>query len=136
MRGAPERHGQERRRRARAMRPARLDDREREDQAEVLVHEADAELAEQTGRQRDRAAALLELTVVRGVEARQDLDHDLPEPFSPSRPCTSPARPEVDGVQGLDAAEVLGEPASGQRGRPSGRPRIGVGVYWSPQSSR
>ena len=44
--------------------------------------------------------------------------------------------PEIDGVQGLDAAEVLGEPASGQRGRPLGRPRIGVGVYWSPQSSR
>ena len=46
------------------------------------------------------------------------------------------ADPEIDGVQGLDAAEVLGEPASGQRGRPLGRPRIGVGVYWSPQSSR
>ena len=104
------------------------------------MHEADAELPEQPGRQRerDRPPGDLELTVVRGVEARQDLDQrQLARAVLAQQAVhLAGADPEIDGVQGLDAAEVLGEPASGQRGRPLGRPRIGVGVYWSPQSSR
>jgi hypothetical protein len=104
------------------------------------VDEADAELPEQPGRQRQRdgPAGDLELALVRAVEARQDLDQRRLAGAVLAQQAVDLACPDlkVDGAERLDAAEVLGEPASGQRGRPVGRPRIGVPVYWSPQSSR
>jgi len=43
---------------------------------------------------------------------------------------------QVDAVERADAAEVLRQPADGERRRPGGRLRLTGGGYFSPQSFR